>query len=89
MRCLLPSPLALLTSRKVEAVLTHFLVSQFRSNLHPHFYRYEYPLEGAIASGVRRSDFAFFDRDGKPLVWEHLGMLDDAQYRAKWQKKQA
>lgn len=51
-------------------------------------YRYEYPLEGAVVSGVRRPDFAFFDRDGKPLVWEHLGMLDDAQYRAKWQKKQ-
>lgn len=52
-------------------------------------YRYEYPLEGANVSGVRRPDFAFFDRDGKPLVWEHLGMLDDAQYRAKWLKKHA
>lgn len=52
-------------------------------------YHYEYPLEGTITPGIRRPDFAFFDRDGKPLVWEHLGMLDDAQYRDKWEKKQA
>jgi hypothetical protein len=50
-------------------------------------YRYEHPLEGTIAPGIRRPDFVFFDPDGKPLLWEHLGMLDDDNYREKWKKK--
>jgi hypothetical protein len=29
------------------------------------------------------------DHDGKPLLWEHLGLLNDEKYRDKWQKKQA
>jgi archaellum component FlaC len=50
-------------------------------------YRYEYPIEGTIASGVRRPDFVFFNKAGSPIIWEHLGMLDNAEYAERWKQK--
>jgi hypothetical protein len=50
-------------------------------------YRYEYPIEGSVAFGVRRPDFIFFKKDRSIIIWEHLGMLDDEKYASKWKKK--
>lgn len=50
-------------------------------------YRYEYPIEGHARMGIRRPDFVFFDASKQPLLWEHLGMLDDPDYRARWETK--
>ncbi len=53
-------------------------------------YRYEYPIEGSDKSpGVRRPDFTFFKPKGLPILWEHLGMLDNSEYATKWQAKLA
>ncbi len=52
-------------------------------------YRYEYPIEGHRTPGIRRPDFTFFDTEGQPILWEHLGMLNDPDYRARWNAKLA
>lgn len=52
-------------------------------------YRYEYPIEGHTKPGIRRPDFVFLTSEGKPIIWEHLGMLNDADYLSHWQGKQA
>lgn len=50
-------------------------------------YHYERPLEGT-ADGYRlRPDFSFITPAGGLIVWEHLGMLSDEQYRAGWEWK--
>lgn len=51
-------------------------------------YRYEYPVEGHVRPGIRRPDFVLFDKAHSPILWEHLGMLDDPDYRARWSAKQ-
>jgi hypothetical protein len=50
-------------------------------------YRYEYPIEGNEWPGIRRPDFVLFSKNHKPLLWEHLGMLDDPDYCARWDAK--
>lgn len=52
-------------------------------------YIYEYPVEGTTESGIRRPDFTFFTKDKEILLWEHLGMLHDSNYAAKWESKLA
>ena len=52
-------------------------------------YRYEYPIEGRAQPGIRRPDFVFFDANHKAILWEHLGMLDDADSRARWDAKRS
>ena len=52
-------------------------------------YRYEYPIEGSAQPGIRRPDFVFFDANHKAIIWEHLGMLDDPEYRARWDVKRS
>lgn len=52
-------------------------------------YRYEYPIEGQSQPGIRRPDFVFFTAERKPILWEHLGMLDNPDYRSRWQSKLA
>ena len=32
-------------------------------------------------------DFTFLDDAGDPIIWEHLGMMGDPQYRSEWGKK--
>ncbi|WP_405474912.1 ATP-binding domain-containing protein [Streptomyces sp. NBC_00009] len=52
-------------------------------------FTYERPLRGS--DGRRRfPDFTVTTDDpGRPIYWEHLGMLDDASYAAKWNEKKA
>lgn len=52
-------------------------------------YRYEYPIEGHIQPGIRRPDFVMFDANHKPIIWEHLGMLDKPDYCERWEAKLA
>lgn len=32
-------------------------------------------------------DFTFADASGDPIIWEHLGLLDNPSYKASWEKK--
>jgi hypothetical protein len=49
-------------------------------------YRYEEPLQ--LEDGSQRlPDFTFDSPDGRPVYWEHLGMLGRADYRADWESK--
>jgi hypothetical protein len=66
---------------KSEAIIANIL---FHMELD---YRYEYPIEGALRSGIRRPDFVFLDENGHPILWEHLGMLSDPAYAQRWQVK--
>jgi hypothetical protein len=50
-------------------------------------YRYEFPIEGTKQSGIRRPDFVLFDVEHHPILWEHLGMLHNQQYRERWNAK--
>lgn len=50
-------------------------------------YRYEFPIEGTNQPGIRRPDFVFFNAEHRPVLWEHLGMLHDEQYRERWNAK--
>lgn len=50
-------------------------------------YRYEFPIEGTNQLGIRRPDFVFFNSEHRPVLWEHLGMLHDEQYRERWNAK--
>jgi hypothetical protein len=52
-------------------------------------YSYEQPF--VLPSGrVRYPDFTITDpARGVTFYWEHLGMLDDPGYRARWQQKRA
>jgi hypothetical protein len=50
-------------------------------------YVYEYPLEGSVQPGIRRPDFMVRASNDVMLLWEHLGMLHDPEYQAKWESK--
>lgn len=52
-------------------------------------YAYEQPL--VLANGrTRYPDFTIADyARGVTFYWEHLGMLDDEKYRARWNRKRA
>jgi len=51
-------------------------------------YHYEQPLLGTAVPGRLRPDFSFIDDAGNIVVWEHLGMLNRADYRKGWEWKQ-
>lgn len=68
---------------KSEAIIANIL---FNLGLD---YRYEYPIEGRMQSGIRRPDFVVFDAEHKPILWEHLGMLTTPNYRERWNAKLA
>ena len=48
---------------------------------------YERPLEGTERPGRLKPDFSFVDDAGEVILWEHLGMLDRADYRRGWEWK--
>jgi hypothetical protein len=49
---------------------------------------YVYEQELVMTDGTRRlPDFTIARVAGKPVYWEHLGMLESAGYRADWEKK--
>jgi ATP-dependent exoDNAse (exonuclease V) alpha subunit len=52
-------------------------------------YAYERVLVGTAQAGRLRPDFSFTDPAGDLIVWEHLGMLDKADYRKAWDWKKA
>ena len=50
-------------------------------------YVYEAKLT-AVDGSIRYPDFVIEDSDsGKRYCWEHLGMLNNADYKARWEKK--
>jgi len=51
-------------------------------------YHYERPLQGTAIPGRLRPDFSFIDDAGNVIIWEHLGMLNRADYRKGWEWKQ-
>jgi UvrD-like helicase C-terminal domain len=50
-------------------------------------YQYERVLEGTVRPGRLRPDFSFVDDAGNLILWEHLGRMDRADYRAGWEWK--
>ncbi len=51
-------------------------------------YQYEAPLE--LDGSRRYPDFTIDDSDaGRTFYWEHLGLLDDPSYEARWRVKLA
>ncbi len=50
-------------------------------------YRYEWKFEGVVTGDLRRPDFYFTTPAGDPIIWEHLGLLDQTQYRLSWEAK--
>lgn len=51
-------------------------------------YDYERLLEGGAAAGRVYPDFTFTDAAGDHVIWEHLGMMDNADYVRGWRWKQ-
>jgi hypothetical protein len=52
-------------------------------------YAYEQPLM-LMPGRIRYPDFTISDHArGVTFYWEHLGLLDDPSYRARWEKKRA
>jgi hypothetical protein len=50
-------------------------------------YQYERTLQAPNRQEKLRPDFSFVDDAGNLLIWEHLGMLDKADYREGWNWK--
>jgi len=50
-------------------------------------YRYEQPLVGEATLGRLHPVFTFIDAAGDRIVWEHLGMIDDADSIRGWKWK--
>ncbi|SFV07282.1 AAA family ATPase [Alicyclobacillus macrosporangiidus] len=50
-------------------------------------YEYERPLTGPFTGGVVLPDFTFVDPAGELIIWEHLGMLGNPDYRQAWEDK--
>ena len=50
-------------------------------------YKYEEVFYGAIEPGRRLPDFTFETPDGRKLLWEHLGKLNDLHYLREWDEK--
>jgi hypothetical protein len=52
-------------------------------------YDYERPLDGTVAPGRMRPDFSFITDAGDIIIWEHLGMMNQDDYRRGWEWKTA
>lgn len=64
------------------------IIADILEHLVPGRWRYERELVGA--DGTRRSpDFTIDTVAGDTVYWEHLGMLNNPRYAAKWQAKLA
>ncbi|WP_175511553.1 AAA family ATPase [Alicyclobacillus macrosporangiidus] len=50
-------------------------------------YEYERPFKGLTTGGVVLPDFTFADPAGGLILWEHLGLLANPDYRQAWEKK--
>ena len=70
-----------LVRSRAELVIANLLYSM------PMEYEYERVCEGTAEPGRLRPDFSFVMPDGDLILWEHLGMLDRADYRQGWEWK--
>lgn len=71
-----------LVRSKSEVIIADLLYSKGIAD-----YEYEGRLADA-AGNVRYPDFVIEDQDsGQSFYWEHLGMLEVPEYRARWEKK--
>jgi ATP-dependent exoDNAse (exonuclease V) alpha subunit len=71
-----------LVRSKSEVVIANILASRGVD--------YEYEKQLTLAGSTRFPDFTIEDdASGKVYYWEHLGMLGDPAYRARWQAKLA
>ncbi|MGY1683385.1 ATP-dependent DNA helicase [Geodermatophilus sp. SYSU D01176] len=62
------------------------IIADILDNVAPGAWAYEQPLTGQ--DGVSRlPDFTISTADGRTVYWEHLGMLEDPQYAAGWERK--
>ena len=50
-------------------------------------FSYNRPLQGTKTVGKLRPDFTFTSDSGEVVLWEHLGMLDRADYAKSWEWK--
>lgn len=73
-----------LVRSKSEVIIANELSSQG-------FDRYEYERQLTFPSGaVRYPDFTIVDDNtGETFYWEHLGLLHNPEYRARWERKLA
>ncbi|MET9615414.1 AAA family ATPase [Kitasatospora indigofera] len=68
---------------KNEVIIANLLDRNARGR-----WEYERPVSAGDGSW-RLPDFTIFTDDpDRPIYWEHLGMLNDAAYKAKWQRKE-
>ncbi|MGW6375007.1 AAA family ATPase [Rhodococcus sp. NPDC055112] len=87
------------TAHRVDANLVHVtgtgvlvrsknevIIADILHTVAPGRWKYEEILTGADGT-VRSPDFTVETMLGGTVVWEHLGMLDDPQYAAKWAAK--
>lgn len=56
--------------------------------LYRHGITYQYEGRLTVSGRRVRPDFLIRRGGGRPIVWEHLGMLVDARYRNAWEKKE-
>lgn len=58
--------------------------------LYYHNLDYVYEPELVLEGKVKRPDFKVVDDDtGEEWYWEHCGMMDDPQYKKRWEEKKA
>ncbi len=52
-------------------------------------YFYEQSLTGTVINGEKYPDFTIYNSNQQPILWEHLGMLQNDYYKYKWRDKLA
>lgn len=52
-------------------------------------YMYEKALTGTVIKGEKYPDFTLYTNNNEPILWEHLGMLQNDDYKYKWRDKLA
>ncbi|WJD96324.1 AAA family ATPase [Streptomyces antimycoticus] len=61
------------------------IIAEILEDLAPGAWTYEEPLVGSDGR-IRRPDFTIRTLTGPPIYWEHLGMLNDPGYAARWER---
>ncbi|MFD5777709.1 AAA family ATPase [Streptomyces fungicidicus] len=62
------------------------IVAGLLEQLAPGAWAYEQPFKGKDGRTVL-PDFTITPLSGPPVLWEHLGMLDDPEYAARWRQR--
>lgn len=50
-------------------------------------YAYERPFRGLLIKGMEYPDFTLFALNGEIILWEHLGLMSNREYKLNWGKK--